>query len=81
MSDSCGELVYVRSSEGLHRRILQLVQAGHSHLPDGVFADNDIVYRTSDVHSARSACGGNLLVGNGSSEDRADVWAGHERQG
>ena len=27
------------------------------------------------------ACGGNLLVGNGSSEDCADVWIGYERQG
>ena len=63
MPDSCRELVYVRGSEGLHRRLLQLVQAGHSHLPDGVFADNDLVYWTSDVHSAPIACGRDMSVG------------------
>ena len=81
LPDSCRELVYVRSSEGLHRRLLQLVQAGHSHLPVGVFADNDTLSRTADLHSTRSACGWYLLVGNGSSEDCADVWIGYERQG
>ena len=45
------------------RRILRLVQAGHSNLPDGFFADNDIVYRTSDVHSAPIACCGDMPVG------------------
>ncbi len=63
MPDSCGELVYVQSSEGLHRRILQLVQAGHSNLPDGFLADNDLVYRTSDLHSAPIACGRDMSVG------------------
>ena len=75
MPDSCRELVYVRSSEGLYRRILQLVQAGHSHLPDGVFADNDIVYRTSDVHSAPITCCGDMPVGKRSAEDSSDVRA------
>ena len=67
-------------SERLHGRFLQLVQTSYCHLSDGVFADNYPLSRTADLHSARSACGGNLLVGNGSSEDRADVWAGHFRK-
>ena len=44
------------------------------------FADNYPLSRTADLHSTRSACGWYLLVGNGSSEDRADVWAGHFRK-
>ena len=53
MPDSCWELVYVRSSEGLHRRLLQLVQAGHCDLSDGIFADNqikigEVIARSSD---------------------------------
>ena len=43
MPDSCWELVYVRSSEGLHRRLLQLVQAGHRYLSDG-FLQTTILY-------------------------------------
>jgi len=76
-----GKSVSFWSSERLHRRILQLVQAGHCDLSDGIFADNDTLSRTADLHSTRSACGWYLLVGNGSSEDCADVWIGYERQG
>ena len=81
MSDCCGKSVSFWSSERLHRLILQLVQAGHCDLSDGIFADNDTLSRTADLHSTRSACGWYLLVGNGSSEDCADVWIGYERQG
>ena len=81
VSDCCGKSVSFWHSERLHGRFLQLVQTSYCHLSDGVFADNDTLSRTADLHSARSACGGNLLVGNGSSEDCADVWIGYESQG
>ena len=70
--------VSVRSSQRVHRRILQLVQAGHRYLSDGFFADNDIVYRSSDLHSAPIACGGDMPVGKRSAEDSSDVWIGYQ---
>lgn len=54
---------------------LLMVQASDRYLSDCIFADNYFISRTADLHSARFACGGNLLVGNGSSEDCTDVWA------
>lgn len=64
MPDRYRKSVYVFSSERIHRRILRLVQASYRHLSDGVFADNHTLCRTADFHSARSACGGNLLAAN-----------------
>lgn len=79
VSNCSRKSVSVRSSEGLHGRILQLVQASDSGLFNGVFADNDPLPWIVYLHSARSAGGGNLFVGGESFENCADVWTGYER--
>ena len=65
-ADGSWKLVYVFCPQRLCRRLQSVVQAGRCYLPDGVFADNAAVPRTSDLpgshaygswHSSRSKRG------------------------
>ncbi len=63
MLDRYRQSVYVQRSEGLYRWIQRLVQTGYRHLSDGIFADDHTLCRTSDLYSARSACGRDMPCG------------------
>ena len=73
MLDSGGKSISFRSSERLYGRIFRLVQAGDSHLSDGVFADYNPVSRTSDLHTTRTVGSRNMPFGERSSENSTDV--------
>ena len=73
LSDSCGKLIYVRRPERIYRRIQFMVQAGHSHLPYSIFADNYPLPRAAYLHPAPIDSCRHLLICDRGAEDSADV--------
>lgn len=78
MPDCGRKSLHVQCAEGLHGRILRLVQAGHRPVPDLIFADNPPVSGTSDVADEHDPCHRRDAFGERSAEDRPAVRAGYE---
>ncbi len=62
MSDRHWQSVPVLRAERIHGRVLQLDQAGYCNLYDRIFADNNPIPWTADIHTASAHCSGNLSV-------------------